>query len=105
MFYVGDGISNNLSQTNAILKGESILTSLPAGSKLISSIALATPLSSEQQKKRAAMLFGKILFKNTLRIAKFIQKVTLPVAKKLPEGKNGSMCVKTNKEVIKSVIS
>ena len=65
MFHAGDSISNNHSQTNTILKGESILTSSPAGSKLISSIALATPLSSEQQKKRAAMLFGKLLSKNT----------------------------------------
>lgn len=65
MFYVGDSISNNHSQTDAILKGGSILTSSPAGSKLISSIALSTPLSSEQQKKRAAMLFGMILSVNT----------------------------------------
>ena len=52
-------------ETNSILKGDSVLgSSSAAGSKLISSIAMTKPLSSEQQKKRAAMLFGRIFIIN-----------------------------------------
>ena len=54
----GDSISNNQLESSSILKGDGLAMNSTAGSKLISSIALAKPLSSEQQKKRAAMLFG-----------------------------------------------
>merc|ERR1711997_380066 len=54
----GDSISNNQLEINEMLQEKSLLPSSIAGSKLISSIALTKPLSAEQQKKRAAMLFG-----------------------------------------------
>ena len=66
MFLPGDIIGSHQSHTSATLQGESILTGSPAGSKLISSIGMTKPLSSEQQKKRAAMLFGKLLYLDTL---------------------------------------
>ena len=49
----GDSISNNQLETN----NDSLVNST-LGSKIVSSIALTKPLTSEQQKKRAAMLFG-----------------------------------------------
>ena len=55
---LGDSISNSQLETSSIFKEGGLATNSVAGSKLISSIALAKPLSSEQQKKRAAMLFG-----------------------------------------------
>ena len=59
-YFIGDSITGGQTETNSILKGDSFLgSSSAAGSKLISSIAMTKPLSSEQQKKRAAMLFGK----------------------------------------------
>ena len=56
---IGDSISNNQLEANEMLQEKTFLPSSIAGSKLISSIALTKPLSAEQQKKRAAMLFGK----------------------------------------------
>ena len=60
IYILGDSISNNQLETNTILKGDDYLPNSMASGKLISSIALTKPLSSEQQKKRAAMLFGKL---------------------------------------------
>ena len=53
-----------------------------AGSKLVSSIALTKPLTSEQQKKRAAMLFGNALYKKInsimyLKITKYLCQTKL----------------------------
>ena len=59
----GDSISNNQLETNYDSLANSTL-----GSKIVSSIALTKPLTSEQQKKRAAMLFGNSLNKKLNRI-------------------------------------